>query len=84
MSVSARIFFVGGTISYRALFNWIQPGMYVATMLGSPLFQILFFTYVGRYAGSQDDAFFIVGNAIQVDAREPAGDLRGAGAAVRR
>lgn len=68
MSASARIFFVGGTISYRALFNWIQPGMYVATMLGSPLFQILFFTYLGRYAGSEDDAFFIVGNAIQVAA----------------
>ena len=46
MSVSARIFFVGGAISYRALFNWIQPGMYAATMLGSPLFQILFFTYL--------------------------------------
>ncbi|MGL6279091.1 MAG: ABC transporter permease, partial [Gaiella sp.] len=58
-----RVFFVGGAISYRALFNWISPGMYVATMLGSPLFQILFFTYLGRYAGSQDDAFFIVGNA---------------------
>jgi hypothetical protein len=90
MTVSARIFFVGGAISYRALFNWIQPGMYVATMLGSPLFQILFFTYVGRYAGSEDDAFFIVGNAIQVaamagiDAREPARDLRRAGPAVRR
>lgn len=68
MSASVRIFFVGGAISYRALFNWIRPGMYVATMLGSPLFQILFFTYVGRYAGSQDDAFFIVGNAIQVAA----------------
>ena len=42
--------------------------MYVTTMLGSPLFQILFFTYLGRYAGSQDDAFFIVGNAIQIAA----------------
>ena len=38
-------------------------------MLGSPLFQILFFTYLGRYAaGSEDDEFFIVGNAIQVAA----------------
>ncbi len=63
-----RVFFVGGAISYRALFNWISPGMYLTTMLGSPLFQILFFTYLGRYAGSQDDAFFIVGNAIQVAA----------------
>ena len=42
--------------------------MYVTTMLGSPLFQILFFVYLGRYAGSQDDAFFIVGNAIQIAA----------------
>ena len=65
-STALRVFFVGGGISYRALFNWISPGMYVATMLGSPLFQILFFTYLGRYAGSQDDAFFIVGNAIQI------------------
>ena len=42
--------------------------MYVATMLGSPLFQILFFTYLGRYTGSEGDAFFIVGNAIQIAA----------------
>jgi ABC-2 type transport system permease protein len=68
MTASARVFFVGGAISYRALFNWISPGMYVTTMLGSPLFQILFFTYLGRYAGSEDDSFFIVGNAIQVAA----------------
>ena len=68
MTAAARVFFVGGAISYRALFNWISPGIYVTTMLGAPLFQILFFTYLGRYAGSQDDAFFIVGNAIQVAA----------------
>lgn len=68
MTATARVFFVGGRISYRALFNWISPLMYVTTMLGSPLFQILFFTYLGRYAGSEDDAFFIVGNAIQVAA----------------
>ena len=68
MTAAARVFVVGGVISYRALFNWIQPGIYVTTMLGSPLFQILFFTYLGRYAGSEDDAFFIVGNAVQVAA----------------
>jgi ABC-2 type transport system permease protein len=68
MSPALRVFVVGGGISYRALFNWISPGMYVTTMLGSPLFQILFFTYLGRFAGSHDDAFFIVGNAIQIAA----------------
>jgi ABC-2 type transport system permease protein len=64
---SLRIFFVGGLISFRALFNWIKPSMYIPTMLGSPLFQILFFTYLGRYARTgHDDAFYVVGNAIQV------------------
>ena len=68
MTAAWRVFFVGGRISYRALFNWISPVMYVTTMLGSPLFQILFFTYLGRYAGSRSDEFFIVGNAVQVSA----------------
>jgi ABC-2 type transport system permease protein len=68
VNATSRVFLVGGVISYRALFNWISPGIYVTTMLGSPLFQILFFTYLGRYAGSQSDSFFVVGNAMQVAA----------------
>jgi ABC-2 type transport system permease protein len=67
MSSSVRIFFVGGLISYRGLFQWIRPSVYIPTMLGAPLFQILFFTYLGRYADTgESDSFFIVGNAIQV------------------
>jgi ABC-2 type transport system permease protein len=62
-----RVFLIGGLISYRALFNWIKPSIYIPTMLGSPLFQIVFFTYLGRFSGAkEDDAFFIVGNAVQV------------------
>jgi ABC-2 type transport system permease protein len=67
MASSARVFFVGGVISFRALFNWIKPWIYIPTMLGSPLFQIVFFTYLGRYAATgESDSFFIVGNAVQV------------------
>jgi ABC-2 type transport system permease protein len=68
VTAAVRVFFVGGAISYRALFNWISPLMYTTTMLGSPLFQVLFFTYLGRYAGSENDLFFVVGNAVQVSA----------------
>jgi len=68
VSSFARVFFVGGLLSYRALFNWIRPSIYIPTLLGGPLFQILFFTYLGRYATDQDDQFFLVGNAIQVSA----------------
>jgi ABC-2 type transport system permease protein len=63
---SLRVFFIGGRIAYRALFNWIRPAIYVPTMLGSPLFQILFFTYLGRWSRVESDAFFVVGNAVQV------------------
>ena len=63
---NVRVFFIGGYIAYRALFNWIHRSIYVPTMLGSPIFQILFFAYVGRFAGLEDDAFFVVGNAVQV------------------
>jgi ABC-2 type transport system permease protein len=65
---TARVFLVGGVLSYRALFNWIRPLSYATTMLGIPVFQMLFFAYVGRFAGVRDDAFFVVGNAVQATA----------------
>lgn len=61
-----RVFFIGGLISYRALFYWISPWQYIPTMLGAPLFQILFFVYLGRSAGVGSTNFFVVGNSIQI------------------
>jgi len=61
-----RVFFVGGVIAYRGLFNWIRPYIYIPTMLGSPLFRMIFFTKLGQYAQAEDSAFYVVGNAVQV------------------
>jgi ABC-2 type transport system permease protein len=63
-----RVFFVGGYLSYRALFNWMHWTHYIPTMLGAPLFQVLFFAYMGRFAQVENDEFFVVGNAIQLSA----------------
>jgi len=63
---SLRIFTIGGAIAYRALFNWVSPWIYIPTLLGGPIFQILFFSYLGRYSGFEDDAFFVVGNGVQI------------------
>jgi ABC-2 type transport system permease protein len=60
-----RIFFVGGTISFRALFGWLTPAIYIPTMILTPIFQILFFTYIGRAAGGRSDSFYVLGNAMQ-------------------
>ena len=62
---SVRIFFVGGFLAYRALFNWLSPWIFIPTLIALPIFQILLFTYIGRYAGVENDEFFVIGNAIQ-------------------
>jgi len=59
-----RIFFVGGLTSYRALFNWVNPWVFIPHTLGYPVFEILFFAYLGRFAGVQSDKFFLIGNAF--------------------
>jgi ABC-2 type transport system permease protein len=63
-----RVFLVGGLISYRALFNWVRPLSYATSMLGIPITQMLFFAYLGRFTGLRDDAFYVVGNAVQATA----------------
>lgn len=60
-----RIFFVGGAISFRALFSWIRPAVYIPTMVVGPTTQILFFAYLGRTAHLESDSWFVVGNAVQ-------------------
>jgi ABC-2 type transport system permease protein len=59
-----RVFFVGGMTSYRALFNWISPWVFVPHMIGYPVFEILFFAYLGRFAEVESDEFFLIGNAF--------------------
>jgi ABC-2 type transport system permease protein len=68
MTTWLRVFFIGGVIAYRGLFNWIRPSYYIPTMLFGPIFQILFFAYLGRYSHAGNDAFFVVGNGVQVAA----------------
>lgn len=60
-----RIFFVGGAISFRALFAWIRPSIYIPTLLLGPTTQIIFFAYLGRTAHLESDSWFVVGNAVQ-------------------
>ncbi|MEU0554705.1 ABC transporter permease [Dactylosporangium sp. NPDC006015] len=60
-----RLFFLGGLTSYRALFSWLSPWILIPTFVVGPIAQILFFAYVGRTAGVGDDAYYVIGNAVQ-------------------
>lgn len=59
-----RIFFVGGLMSYRAMFGWLSPWILVPSLVVSPICQILLFAYIGRSAGVGDDEFYVIGNAL--------------------
>lgn len=59
-----RLVGVGGVIAYRALFNWTTPSMFIGTLLVGPVFQLLFFAFLGRQLAVGSDHFYIVGNAV--------------------
>jgi ABC-2 type transport system permease protein len=62
---SARVFFLGGLTSYRALFGWLSPWVYIPSLIVAPIFQILLFVYIGRSADLESDEFYVIGNALQ-------------------
>jgi ABC-2 type transport system permease protein len=62
---SLRVFFLGGLISYRALFGWMTPSIFFLILIVQPVFQILLFAYIGRAANLRSDEFYVVGNAMQ-------------------
>ncbi len=71
ISVLDRIaFFLRGALySYKALFAWLVPQVYILTKIIGPLFQILFFTYLGKfYARDLESTYFVIGNAVQISA----------------
>jgi len=68
MTADLRVFFYGGVTSFRALFNWLSPWIYIPSLLVAPVFQILLFAYIGRAAHIQSDEFYVVGNALQYTA----------------
>jgi ABC-2 type transport system permease protein len=59
-----RLLVVGGYLSYRALFGWLNPYLYVATILLPSITQLAFFVYLGRAARVESDAYYVAGNAL--------------------
>jgi ABC-2 type transport system permease protein len=62
---SIRLLFIGGLLSFRALFGWLSPWILIPTYVIAPIFQILLFVYIGRAAKTQSDEFYVIGNALQ-------------------
>lgn len=59
-----RVLTIGGLISYRALFGWLNPFTYVFTILIPSITQLAFFVFLGRAAHVESDAYYVAGNAL--------------------
>jgi ABC-2 type transport system permease protein len=59
-----RVFFHGGLTSYRALFAWLNPWIFLPMLVAYPLFQTIFFVYLGRSANVANSTFFVIGNSF--------------------
>ena len=59
-----RVFFHGGLTSYRALFAWLNPWIFLPMLVAYPLFQTVFFVYLGRSANVANSTFFVIGNSF--------------------
>ncbi|HAF61862.1 MAG TPA: hypothetical protein DCK95_06005 [Anaerolineaceae bacterium] len=65
IKLNIKIFFEGAYLSYVGLFRWLRPATYFATLVFSPLTQMLFFVLIGTYAdGSSHAYFYVIGNAL--------------------
>ena len=63
--LNINIFFEGAFLSYIALFRWLQPATYIATLIFAPITQMLFFVLIGTFAsGSANASFYVIGNAL--------------------
>src|SRR5437868_15248105 len=67
--INVQLFWQGAVLSFRALFSWLRPMTFLASMIFFPLGQIMFFTLLGIFAtGAQNASFFLIGNAMQITA----------------
>lgn len=51
-------------LSFRALFNWSTPSMYIGTLLIAPIGQMLFFALLGQQLGVADFQFYVYANSV--------------------
>ncbi len=60
-----RIFWQSAYLSYKALFRWFSPISYASSKVIMPLFQLIFFTFLGTFAtGIENAPFFLIGNSV--------------------
>ena len=60
-----RVFFSQSWVCFLGLYGWLTPQVYVTAKVITPIFQVIFFATVARYALKLSDvSFYVIGNAL--------------------
>ncbi|MEV6987451.1 ABC transporter permease [Sphaerisporangium sp. NPDC051017] len=51
-------------LSFRALFNWLEPRHFVLAMVATPIMELIFFAFLGSNLGVENARFFLLGGAM--------------------
>ena len=63
-----RLYFYEAWFSYRALFDWQRLGPYLSVKIFFPLFTMLLFVFMGRFAGVNSSFYIVIGNILLLPA----------------
>lgn len=58
-----------GVIAYRGLFPWVTKRLIIPTLVLTPCMQILAFTWICSYLGTEPTSFYAIGNSMQIVGR---------------
>jgi ABC-2 type transport system permease protein len=61
-----RTFFASAYYSYKGLFFWDGPGVYLTQRIILPFTQVAFFSLLGTFGGSQSPEFYLIGNVLVI------------------
>lgn len=53
-------------LAFKGLFSWMNPVIYLMSMLILPLFHVIFYVMLGRFSQANSLEWYLVGNAIVV------------------
>lgn len=60
-----QVFWSQSWLSFKALYGWLQLEVYIMAKVITPVFQVVFFALVARFAlGAGDVSFYVIGNAV--------------------
>lgn len=66
IALAGRVFWSNAVLAKRALFAWLNPGLWIMQLFFMSIFQIAFFVFVVQYVQGSDEAvaYVAIGNAL--------------------